>query len=209
MIKMNGYQEKDSNYIKSELMKGKIAAILSIDSSSPQPDLPNIKSKHRLLLLRQINIRFCVWPWRKPSRLLKTVEFPISIKIISVQELPDLPGREYTMIDFILPGMLGFSLLSAAVFGVAFVFFNLRQTLVLKRFYRHTHQPEKYCFWRGLEQGMFSVDGFCRDHPGRPFFLSFHSGEGIGHFPGNDGTEFPWAGRFYGIWIYHQQRCKK
>ncbi len=44
-------------------------------------------------------------------------------------------GRKYRTIDFILPGQLGFSLLSAGVFGTAFVFFNLRQTLVLKRFF--------------------------------------------------------------------------
>lgn len=43
--------------------------------------------------------------------------------------------REYKTIDFILPGQLGFSLLSAGVFGVAFLFFNLRNQLVLKRFY--------------------------------------------------------------------------
>lgn len=46
-----------------------------------------------------------------------------------------IPGREYKMIDFILPGQLGFSILSASVFGTAFVFFSLRQTLVLKRFF--------------------------------------------------------------------------
>ena len=44
-------------------------------------------------------------------------------------------GREYKTIDFILPGQLGFSLLSSGVFGTAFVFFNLRQTLVIKRFF--------------------------------------------------------------------------
>ena len=44
-------------------------------------------------------------------------------------------GREYKLIDFYLPGMIGFSLIGAAVFGVAFVFFNLRETLVLKRMY--------------------------------------------------------------------------
>ncbi|MFT3981387.1 MAG: ABC transporter permease [Ferruginibacter sp.] len=43
--------------------------------------------------------------------------------------------REYKTIDFILPGQLGFSLLSAGVFGVAFMFFNLRSQLVLKRFF--------------------------------------------------------------------------
>ncbi|MBP9924267.1 MAG: ABC transporter permease, partial [Bacteroidia bacterium] len=46
-----------------------------------------------------------------------------------------ISGREYKMIDFILPGQLGFSILSAAVFGTAFVFFSLRQTMVLKRFF--------------------------------------------------------------------------
>ncbi|MEO6187514.1 MAG: ABC transporter permease [Ginsengibacter sp.] len=43
--------------------------------------------------------------------------------------------REYKTIDFILPGQLGFALLASGVFGVAFVFFNLRNTLVLKRFF--------------------------------------------------------------------------
>ena len=43
--------------------------------------------------------------------------------------------RQYKTIDFILPGQLGFSLLSSGVFGVAFSFFNLRSTMVLKRFF--------------------------------------------------------------------------
>lgn len=43
--------------------------------------------------------------------------------------------RQYKTIDFILPGQLGFSLLSSGVFGVAFMFFGLRNTLVLKRFF--------------------------------------------------------------------------
>ena len=49
--------------------------------------------------------------------------------------ISQIPGRAYKTIDFILPGQLGFSLLSSGVFGVAFLFFNLRQQLVLKRFY--------------------------------------------------------------------------
>jgi ABC-2 type transport system permease protein len=46
-----------------------------------------------------------------------------------------VPGRRYRMIDFYLPGMLGFSLIGSAVFGVAFVFYTLRETLVLKRMF--------------------------------------------------------------------------
>jgi len=44
-------------------------------------------------------------------------------------------GRVYKTIDFILPGQLGFSLLSSGVFGTAFVFLSLRVSLVIKRFF--------------------------------------------------------------------------
>jgi len=43
--------------------------------------------------------------------------------------------RPYRQIDFVLPGQLGFSILFSTLFGVAFTFFSLRETLVLKRFY--------------------------------------------------------------------------
>lgn len=43
--------------------------------------------------------------------------------------------RPYRTIDFVLPGQLGFSILFSTLFGIAFTFFNLRDTLVLKRFY--------------------------------------------------------------------------
>lgn len=55
-----------------------------------------------------------------------------SIANITTEEVK---GREYKLIDFYLPGMIGFSMIGSAVFGVAFLFFNLRETLVLKRLY--------------------------------------------------------------------------
>jgi ABC-2 type transport system permease protein len=94
------------------------------------------------------------------SQTIQNIEearIPDQFKIISVQQLPDLPGREYKMIDFILPGMLGFSLLSAAVFGVAFVFFNLRQTLVLKRFYATPINRKNIVFGEALSRVCFQL----------------------------------------------------
>jgi ABC-2 type transport system permease protein len=43
--------------------------------------------------------------------------------------------REYRNIDFVLPGMLGFSILFSTLFGISFIFFQFRQQLILKRFY--------------------------------------------------------------------------
>ncbi len=43
--------------------------------------------------------------------------------------------RPYHRIDFVLPGQIGFSLLFSTLFGISFLFYTLREQLVLKRFY--------------------------------------------------------------------------
>lgn len=50
-------------------------------------------------------------------------------------------GRTLNYIDFALPGQLGFSLLSIAVFGTAFGFVVLKRTLVLKRIFATPTRP--------------------------------------------------------------------
>lgn len=68
-----------------------------------------------------------------------------------------VPGRIYRTIDFILPGQLGFSLLSAGVFGVAFIFFSLRQTLVLKRFFATPIKRSYIVFGEALSRVIFQM----------------------------------------------------
>jgi ABC-2 type transport system permease protein len=68
-------------------------------------------------------------------------------------------SRKYTMIDFILPGQLGFSILSAGVFGTAFVFFNLRQTLVIKRFFATPIRRPYIILGEALSRLVFSLLG--------------------------------------------------
>ncbi|MGG9970203.1 ABC transporter permease [Ferruginibacter sp. SUN002] len=65
--------------------------------------------------------------------------------------------REYKTIDFILPGQLGFSLLSSGVFGVAFMFFNLRNTLVLKRFFATPISRTYIVLGEGLARVLFQM----------------------------------------------------
>jgi ABC-2 type transport system permease protein len=52
---------------------------------------------------------------------------------------------------------LGFSLLSAGVFGVAFLFFNLRQQLVLKRFYATPIKRGYIILGEGLSRVIFQL----------------------------------------------------
>jgi ABC-2 type transport system permease protein len=73
------------------------------------------------------------------------------------ENIQKISGRTYRTIDFILPGQLGFSLLSAGVFGVAFLFYNLRQQLVLKRFYATPIQRSYIILGEALSRVIFQL----------------------------------------------------
>jgi len=65
--------------------------------------------------------------------------------------------RPFRSIDFILPGQLGFSLLAGSIFGTAFVFFNMRQTLVLKRFFATPVRREVILLSEGAARMCFQL----------------------------------------------------
>lgn len=66
-------------------------------------------------------------------------------------------GREYKQIDFILPGQLGFALLSSGIFGTAFLLLSLKETLVLKRFFATPIKKGNILIAEGLSKLVFSL----------------------------------------------------
>lgn len=117
----NGTEEE----LLDRLSKGRITALIDIkratDTSSAQPY--NIHLKTTSASQRNLPVL---------NSVLQSVINNQSRQLISVEEIP---GREYRYIDFLLPGLIGFSLIGSAIFGVAFVFYSYRETLVLKRLY--------------------------------------------------------------------------
>ncbi len=124
------------NLLAEDQQKGRLAAIIDIQKK-PAGNPPYI------LTFKSTSASNDEWPQ------FKSVAESI-INTVSANYYKDRPDyatfdfdykrdisqiREYKTIDFILPGQLGFSLLASGVFGVAFMFFNLRNTLVLKRFF--------------------------------------------------------------------------
>ncbi len=126
--------KKDVPFLEEDLQKGRITAVVDIvrskDTSNPKYRLQyrtSTAAVDRIQLFRSILLSIMYTQDKSDTRNAPGVaelETPVVI-----------PGRTYRTIDFILPGQLGFSLLSAAVFGIAFMFFNMRQTLVIKRFF--------------------------------------------------------------------------
>ena len=131
---INFVNENDS-LIKEDLEKGNITAIINIKKNiaSNPAYIIELKSSEAV---NQQNIQVLESILKDVIGSYNQQHFaqPQSIAAIN-NNIVKIPGRVYRRIDFILPGQLGFSLLSAGVFGVAFMFFNLRQQLVLKRFF--------------------------------------------------------------------------
>jgi ABC-2 type transport system permease protein len=126
--------QKDSLSLEDDLQKGRITAILDLQTS-PDSSLPRYVVSTRTSTAAADRIQILNSILTSVAVQLDRNAYRDAPSVAKVEQPVVIPGRIYRTIDFILPGQLGFSLLSAAVFGIAFMFFHLRQTLVLKRFY--------------------------------------------------------------------------
>ncbi|MFY0255438.1 ABC transporter permease [Chitinophaga sp. 30R24] len=125
---------KDSAAMIADLKKGRIAGILYLHPQELVNGIPHyttdlLGSSAVADKIPLIQAALQEAASQLNRKILPGQPVPASIHAITV------PGRIYRKIDFILPGQLGFSLLMAGVFGSAFLLFDLRHTLVLKRIY--------------------------------------------------------------------------
>lgn len=128
------YHDKDS--LTDDMEKGKLAGIINIQKNASGNPPYNFT-------LKSTNSSNDKWPQFKTlveslvnqlsNQFYKNRPAYASFDFDAKRDISEI--RRYKTIDFILPGQLGFSLLASGVFGVAFMFFNLRNTLVLKRFF--------------------------------------------------------------------------
>lgn len=66
-------------------------------------------------------------------------------------------GRNGKYIDFVLPGILGFSLISAAVAGTSFSFVSLKKTYALKRLFAAPADPQAFIVGQSLSRLFFNL----------------------------------------------------
>jgi ABC-2 type transport system permease protein len=141
---MNLIKNQSTDEMNKNLSKGSIDAILDIrKNSSPSWITSPLPSSAAIKPPFSIYVQYT--KASSKGAILKSALNNILYEVSKVMNSngPQLAevnettiqGREYRYIDFILPGMLGFSLLSSGVFGTAFVFLSLRLTLVIKRFF--------------------------------------------------------------------------
>ncbi|MHB1922922.1 MAG: ABC transporter permease [Chitinophagaceae bacterium] len=148
--------KQESNFqMLKDLKKGRITAILNIQpitSQSPKKYQIDVITSHASEDKIQVFESILEEVISRTDRKVY-----LNNQTSAVIKTQVIPGREYKQIDFILPGMLGFSLLSAGIFGTAFVFFNLRQTLVLKRFFATPIKRSYIVMGEGLARLVFQL----------------------------------------------------
>ena len=148
-------QEQSAADMKLNLQKGNLEAIIDIKKNNARPPYT-------------VNVEYTKASFEKGG-ILKSILSNILDHVNTygqhappaVAELKEttIEGREYKTIDFILPGQLGFALLSTGVFGTAFVFLGLRITLVLKRFFATPVKRSSIILGEALARISFSLIG--------------------------------------------------
>lgn len=148
---------KDTAEVSKKLKEGDIVATLNIHENpigtKPEYSILIHAASSEMLKAQQLKSMLAgIVQMQDPEITKRTADL---IKIdMQVAEV-----REYKTIDFILPGQLSFSLLASGVFGTAFVFFNLRQTLVLKRFFATPVRREIIVVSEGIARVLFQIIG--------------------------------------------------
>lgn len=151
------FVQKDSVQVLEDLEKGRLTAIIKIEQNSDSVPAFLIKLRTSDAVNPQ-DLQVLRTVLEGKIGALNTVLYPHRPTIAAVEDhVERIHGRIYRTIDFILPGQLGFSLLSAGVFGVAFLFISLRQTLVLKRFFATPVSRASILVGEGLSRLIFQI----------------------------------------------------
>ncbi|OGY21628.1 MAG: hypothetical protein A2126_03140 [Candidatus Woykebacteria bacterium GWB1_45_5] len=113
--------------LDDKLTQGRLAGVLLSDKGVANPRL----------FISQANAQQAA----AASSIVSGVVDKLNLRVANIQNPPikldieEVSGRTFRFIDFFLPGMIGFALLSTAITSTAFGLIFLKKTLVLKRIF--------------------------------------------------------------------------
>ncbi len=139
-------QENETN-LENKLRQGKIAGILSIQNQA---------FDH--IGLKLITSSAIPQDAAAAKTFIQTIVDQINLALVGAKNPPvtvnqvEISGRQNRYIDFALPGQIGFSLLSTAIFGTVFGLIYLKKALVLKRMFVTPTKPLTILFAQGTSR---------------------------------------------------------
>lgn len=160
------------------LKRGKIKAI--IDISATQLDsthIINITSSSMVSTGEMENLQLMI---QTAIHQIDRSIYPDQRTVANLSpEIQFIQGKPYRLIDFLLPGQIGVTLLASCVFGVAFLFYNMRSTLVLKRFFATPIQRLYILLGEALSRVILQLGVMLVLIVGSYYFLNYTLSNGI------------------------------
>lgn len=147
----------DSASLKKDLIKGRLTAILRITKTTDSTEKPHYTVAIRSTTASSNTIYSFIPALDLVKLQLEKALNDAYVNYVTIEEPVIEKVRKYRQIDFILPGQLGFSILFSTLFGIAFTFFNLREQLVLKRFYASPVKKIHILLGIGMSRLFFQV----------------------------------------------------
>ncbi len=124
--------QEEEGVLENKLRQGKLSGIVDIQTTD------QITPKYDVKLTTSIGN---VQEGAALNSLVRGVVDQANLRLAGINDPSiivtqnELSGRQFRYIDFALPGQIGFSLLSTAVFGTVFGLIFLKKSLVLKRMF--------------------------------------------------------------------------
>ncbi len=134
-------------YLKDKLSQGRIAGVLLTEDDGSEPKL----------FISQADPQSA----GAVTSLVSGVVDKLNLQLANVKDPPiglqieEVSGRTFRFIDFFLPGMVGFALLTTAVTSIGFGLIFLKKTLVLKRLFATPIRGYTILLGQGLSRLVF------------------------------------------------------
>lgn len=147
------YDDMNEEELNKDLSKGRLDGILTI-VKNPAGSLTEYNVQLKTSSASPQNGELIYRILKNAGTELNFINAQVKNKVAEIKQT-EIPGRAYKTIDFILPGQLGFSLLSTGVFGTAFVFFSFTANTCHQKIFCDTYSTNLHCTWRGIKQNDF------------------------------------------------------
>ena len=130
-----------------KLSQGRVAAVLETESEIEQPKLSVSQANPQAAAAAESLVNGVVD--KLNLQLANVKDPPIKIKT------EEISGRSFKYIDFFLPGMIGFALLTTSITSIGFGLIFLKKSLVLKRLFATPIRGYTILIGQGLARMIF------------------------------------------------------
>jgi len=139
-------EKEESSTLNDDLANGNLDAFIQIKSKSEVLLVTNANRPENVSAIKQT--------LDKISSEITLARLDVQNKAFVVQT-SELNSRQTRYIDFVLPGILGYSIMTSAIFGVAYSFLTLRKDNVLKRFFAGPSKVSAFILGESVSRSIF------------------------------------------------------